>query len=120
MKGKAAVVLVGILLCAGCGTGGIDLFGGPGHSIVVQPFAPLLRPGGSMQLTVVRLNHDGTQSTANARDYGWSSSNPSVGTVNRDGLLTGLAVGQTEIACIERGDNRVQAYIVATVDWSAP
>ena len=117
---KALAVLACLLLTAGCGSGGLDLFGGPGHSIYLQPSAPLVRPGGSVQLTAVLVDRHGNQSAADPRDFQWSSSNPAVGTANRDGLFTALAVGQSEIACIERGDNRVQAYMIVTVDWSAP
>lgn len=112
----AAVAL--LLTFPGC-VGTLGLFG-PGHSIRVEPLNPLVRPGSFVQLTVIRVNRSGTESAANPRDYDWSSSNPAVGTMNRDGIFTALAAGQTEIACIERGDNRVETYIVATVDWSAP
>lgn len=111
------------ILClslAGCGTGNWDLFGGPGHSIRLEPLMPLVRPGNSLQMRVIRVRSDGAETIGNPRDYDWSSSNPAVGTMNRDGQFSALVPGQTEIACIEGGDKRVQAYIVATVDWSAP
>jgi hypothetical protein len=109
-----------MLLLAGCGAGDMELFGGPGHSIVVEPLMPLVRPGNQVQFTVKRITKDGTVRIANPRDYEWSSSNPAVGTVDRDGLFTALAAGQSELACIERADKRVQAYSIATVDLSAP
>ena len=120
MRPLWSLLLLCTLLGAGCGAGTYDLFGGPGHSIRVEPLMPLVRPGNSMQLGVIRVRNDGNEFAANPRDYDWSSSNPAVGTMNRDGIFSALTPGQTEIACIERGDKRVQAYVIATVDWSAP
>lgn len=119
MRARALIAALCLLTLSGC-LGTFDLLGGPGHSIRVEPLNPLLRPGTIVQLSVIRINRNGTEAIAHPRNYDWSSSNPSVGTVNRNGLFTALAVGQTEIACIERGDKRVEAYIIATVDWSAP
>lgn len=118
MRARLLFAVALLLLLPGC-VGTLGLFG-PGHSIRVEPLNPLVRPGSFAQLTVIRVNRNGTEAVANPRDYDWSSSNPTVGTMNRDGMFTAIAVGQTEIACIERGDKRVEAYIIATVDWSAP
>lgn len=118
MRARVFFAVALLLALTGC-VGTLDLFG-PGHSIRLDPLNPLVRPGGFVQLTVIRVSRNGTEAVANPRDYDWSSSNPSVGTMNRDGVFTALAVGQTEIACIERGDKRVEAYAIATVDWSAP
>lgn len=119
MRARLLIAVLCLVTLPGC-VGTFDLLGGPGHSIRVEPANPLARPGTTMQLAVIRVNRNGTEAPANPRAYEWSSSNPSVGTVNRDGLFAALAVGQTEIACIERSDNRVEAYLIATVDWSVP
>ena len=119
MRARIVASLCCLLLFAGCATPGVDMFG-PSHAILIEPAAPLVRPGAAVQFAAIRLNHDGTRSATNARDYEWSSSNPAVGVMNADGVFTALAAGRTEIACLERGDKRVQAYAIATVDWSAP
>src|SRR5690348_3918837 len=117
MRARVLFALLCVVTLSGC-LGTFDLLGRPGHSIRIEPPSPLVRPGYTVQLTVIRLNSNGTEPVQNPRDYDWSSSNPSVGTVNKNGLFTALAVGQTEISCIERADKRVEAFIIVTVDWS--
>lgn len=111
-----------LLVLVGCGVPGYDIYGAPGHSLWIQSQVGyfLVRPSNTLQLSAVKVYPDGGLVTANPRDYKWSSSNPAVGTIDRNGLFTAIAEGQTEIACIEKGDDRVQAYEIVTVTWSAP
>ena len=116
------VAAIATALMVGCGVPGYGVFGAPGHGLWIESqtgyFAA--RPGNTIQLSAVKVYRDGGREVANPRDYKWSSSNPAVGTIDANGLFTAMALGQTEIACIERGDDRVQAYQIVTVDWGAP
>lgn len=121
---RLVLVLLGSCLCAmtGCGAPGLDLFGPPGHDLWIQSQTGYYaaRPTNTLQLSAVKVYRDGRQVVADPREYKWSSSNPAAGTVDRNGLFTAITVGQTEIACIEKDDSRVQAYQIVTVDWAAP
>lgn len=122
MKWRGVLYAVTVLaVLTGCGVP-YGVFNPPGHDLILysQTSYFATHPGNTIQLIAVKAYPDGRRVTANPHDYKWSSSNPAVGTINADGLFTALTVGQTEIACIEKGDDRVQAYQIMTVDWGAP
>jgi Bacterial Ig-like domain (group 2) len=89
--------------------------GGPSHAITIHPATPSVQMGGTVKFWIEITHHDGSKSVGKAGDYKWSSSNPAIGAMDSLGQFSAFAPGQTEIAAIEKSDERVQDYTVATV-----
>ena len=63
-------------------------------SIVVTPNKIILKPGKTEQFYALVIDQN---SMAMDADITWKSSNPSVATINNEGLVTAVATGSTEI-----------------------
>jgi len=71
--------------------------GGPVlQSILVTPASFAISPGGTQQLTATGTYSDGTSQNLTTSVV-WSSSTPSLATVSTTGLVTGIAVGTTNV-----------------------
>ena len=85
-------------------TGGADI-----TSISLSPANTVLSIGGETTLTA-------TIAPANAkRDLTWTSSNPSVATVDATGKVTALANGTTSITCASTKDGTIKSNATITV-----
>jgi len=76
--------------------------------LVVAPSAATIRGGGNLQL--ILSAHDANGQATPPTDVTWTSSNPSVATVNSDGIVTGHTTGASVIAAWWNG-----AHSLATV-----
>ena len=63
-------------------------------SIVITPNKIILKPGKTEQFYALVIDHNNMAMDA---DITWKSSNPSVATINNEGLVTAVAMGSTEI-----------------------
>jgi hypothetical protein len=101
--GRVALVLASLLALAGCGgAGGYGGGGGGGSAptgtitmITVSPSTSTVAVNGTQQYTAVGKDSGGN--TVNGATFTWTSSNPSVATVDNSGLATGKAAGTAMI-----------------------
>lgn len=70
-------------------------------SVSIEPDEVTLGIGSVTPLTAVAKNANGTVLTG--RVFTWSSSNSNIATVDRDGMVTGVAVGDVTITAISSG-----------------
>jgi len=63
-------------------------------SIVITPNKIILKPGKTEQFFALVIDHNNMAMDA---DITWKSSNPSVATINNEGLVTAVAIGSTDI-----------------------
>ena len=63
-------------------------------SIVVTPNKIILKPRKTEQFYALVIDHNNMAMDA---DITWKSSNPSVATINNEGLVTAVAIGSTDI-----------------------
>ena len=63
-------------------------------SIVITPNKIILKPGRTEQFYALVIDQNNMAMDA---DITWKSSNPSVATINNEGLVTAVATGSTEI-----------------------
>ena len=63
-------------------------------SIVITPNKIILKPGKTEQFYALVIDHNNMAMDA---DITWKSSNPSVATINNEGLVTAVVTGSTEI-----------------------
>ena len=63
-------------------------------SIVITPNKIILRPGKIEQFYALVIDQNNMAMDA---DITWKSSNPSVATINNEGLVTAVAIGSTDI-----------------------
>jgi hypothetical protein len=85
------------LLLAAVGVGCSGFFINPTlTSLTVGPQASI-QTGGTVQMQAVGTYNDGTQTPVTSGVY-WSSSATNIATINTQGLVTGVSVGQTTIS----------------------
>jgi peptidoglycan/xylan/chitin deacetylase (PgdA/CDA1 family)/uncharacterized protein YjdB len=70
-------------------------------SVVATPTTPSIFTGGTQQLTAVGYDQSGNQMSGLA--FAWASSNPSVATVDANGLASGVAIGTSQISASAQG-----------------
>ena len=63
-------------------------------SIVITPNKIILKPGKTEQFYALVIDHNNMAMDA---DITWKSLNPSVATINNEGLVTAVAIGSTDI-----------------------
>jgi len=63
-------------------------------SIVITPNKIILKPGKTEQFYALVIDHNNMAMDA---DITWKSSNPSVATINNEGLVTAVSIGSTDI-----------------------
>jgi trimeric autotransporter adhesin len=86
----------------------------PVASMSVNPSAPTITVGTSVQLVAVTLDADGNALTGRA--ITWSSSNPAIATVSPSGLVTGIVVGgPVTITASSEGKSASAAVTIAAV-----
>ncbi len=100
------------------GSATIQVESRPVASVTVQPAASAVIEGNTVQLTAELKAQDGTVLTG--RTVTWSSSAAAIATVNGNGLVTGVQVGQATITATAEGVSgtavvNVQAKPVQTV-----
>lgn len=84
-------------------------------SIILSPLNPSIEVGSTQQFTAIGNYSDGSASDITAT-VTWTSSNPTVATINNTGLATGLSSGVTTITATFGG---VSAATVLTVNSSS-
>jgi uncharacterized protein YjdB len=89
-----------LLIPVGCG----DFFVAPGAivSITISPNNPTIQPGKTQQFTANAILGDSTSKDVTSQTT-WTSSNPSVATIDNSGLATAVAVGTTTITATSGG-----------------
>lgn len=95
----------------------------PVATVTVSPSAPTLNIGGTVALSAVTKDANGTVLTGRA--VTWSSSATSVATVSGAGLVTAVAAGTAQVTATSEGKSgsvtvTVTAVPVASVSISAP
>lgn len=83
----------------------------PVESIFLSHTQATLRVGGSLQITATVFPDDATDLS-----FTWSSSNPSVATVDINGLVTALTLGTAEITATANDGSGVSANCTITVE----
>jgi uncharacterized protein YjdB len=78
--------------------------------VIVTPSAATLLPGGTQQLTATPADANGN--VLGGRTVTWTTSNPSVATVNASGLVTAVAIGTATIAATADGKSGSAAITV--------
>src|SRR5512146_395193 len=96
-------LVVGTVVLSGCG---VKVFGPGGVSdtwivrdVDIRPIGPMITVGGSQQFRLY-ANYADYHDEDQTREARWSSSNPSVATINNAGLATGIAAGTTTITAL--------------------
>lgn len=105
----AALILCGVALAACKGSSEPSIVVG---SVAVSPNLATRIPGETVQLTAQAKGPSGTD--LNGVTFDWSSSNTSVATVDDNGLVSALAVGQTTITA-EAGGKQGTATVTIAV-----
>jgi len=82
----------------------------PVASVAVTPASATLQAGQTVQLAATPKDANGN--ALSGRVIGWSSSNPSVATVNASGLVTGVAAGSATITAVSEGKSGGAAITV--------
>ncbi len=93
-------------------TATVNVLGVPVAKVTVKLPSGVLSIGAGMQATVVLLDASGTE--LDERTVAWQSSNPSIATVDANGVVTGIANGNVTINAISEGKVGSAALIVAT------
>lgn len=70
-------------------------------SVVVEPSAASVEENNSIQLTATAFNSLGEELPG--KNFVWDSSNPEFATVNQNGIVTGVEVGNTTITATSEG-----------------
>ncbi len=79
-------------------------------SITLNPNAAKIVEGNSIQLTAIIL-----PTNASNKELTWVSSNPEIATVNQEGCVTAISVGDTKITASATDDSGVSAECAVTV-----
>ena len=74
-------------------------------SVSVTPANPGITVGATQQFTATATYTDGTTGNVTANGATWSSSAPSIATINSSGLATALAAGQATLTATYQGKN---------------
>jgi len=90
---------------------------GPVASLEIVPDSAVVAEGGSVALAVVAMSADG--SVLEGVEALWSSEDPTVATVDEEGVVTGVALGTVEITAESEGVSasatvRVVLYVLST------
>lgn len=84
-------------------------------SITLDPKSPFMEPGGTVQLTATGYYSNGD--IVDLTDQvNWSSADPSIATIDSNGLSTGQQVGSTEITAEMNGVSESAQVVVYTED----
>lgn len=102
-------------LTAACGSESVS--GVPAGAVTISPASPTVRIGETVRLTATVKAGEGTD--GEARTVFWSSSNPTVATVDGTGLVTPHAVGTAQIAASAGGQSGVAELKVLDMAVSA-
>lgn len=106
----------------------VEVIDVPVAGLTIQPAELVVQPGGTMQMTAEAIYTDGR--IADVTDaIRWFTSNPNVATVDRRGVVTGVAPGQATVngefqgirgfrASIEVGDLGAESLVVQGMDTS--
>src|SRR6266702_4242825 len=92
------------------GTAAVAVANVPVASVAVTPASATLQAGQTVQLAATPKDANGN--ALSGRVIGWSSSNPSVATVNASGLVTGVAAGSATITAVSEGKSGGAAITV--------
>ncbi|HEX6808977.1 MAG TPA: Ig-like domain-containing protein, partial [Gemmatimonadaceae bacterium] len=92
------------------GIAGISVLPQPVASVSVSPPTVTLKVGGTQRLAALLFDADGNPLTA--RVVTWSSSDPTVATVDNSGLVTAVAVGPATITATSEGKSGSAAVSV--------
>lgn len=101
-----AVVLLGLI---GCRPDTIEV-----DTVSIRPTSVELTVGSTYQLSAAVLPSDALQ------DFGWTSSRPAVATVNENGLVSAIAVGECDITVYASDKSDVCHVRVVDVDTTHP
>lgn len=82
-------------------------------SIVVTPVAPTIVAGNTVQMIATGNYSDGSKFVLSSSIVSWKSSSPAVGTVNNNGLVTGVAYGSAIITAYTPSISGISAVIVS-------
>jgi uncharacterized protein YjdB len=92
-----------------CGAGGLGGITGENNVITnveVQPSAPTIHVGETLQFSILlSWTEDGESHGGNTTQAEWSSSDTSVATIDAMGVATALAVGTTTITAFSKGES---------------
>jgi hypothetical protein len=84
-------------------------------TVEITPATPIVAVGGSYQLTAV--TRDASGNVLNGRAVAWSSSDPSVATVDGNGLVSGIADGSATVTATSEGQSGTASVTVVT--WTS-
>ncbi|MGH9547520.1 MAG: Ig-like domain-containing protein, partial [Terriglobales bacterium] len=87
-------------------------------TINLLPGVSSIIPGGTQQLSVLAIDQNGLGMSGVG--FTWTSSDPSVATIDADGLATGMAVGTTEISASAQGVNSNAVSLIVTSTAGGP
>ena len=113
-RASACLAIVAILATAGCNKLA-ELAGAPTVSNVTVHAPAGILVGDSAQVSVDATKSDGTVIVGLATVDSWTSSNPSVLSINSSGVIKGLATGQATISATWRGTTGSAVVTVGAV-----
>src|SRR5690349_11943191 len=99
MQNVRALIVGALVVAAGCGGGGGDDGGGTGPTVFttlsVQPATVGVLVGGTQPLAVTARDQNANAMSGLTTTY--SSGNQAIATVSSGGVVTGVAVGNTQV-----------------------
>ena len=115
LRKTALPVLAALLALTACdgGTGAT-----PVDSVIIEADDSELPVGSTLQLIATAYDDDGNEITG--RDVEWSVSNPSIATIDDNGLLTGVAAGAVSVTAEIGGESDSQAFTVVNPFGNCP
>src|SRR5687767_2958456 len=108
----SSAIAMALVLAAGCSQESDPMFNEVAQVTVFSAVGYSVAVGSTLQLEGRAVTWGGTR--VDERVSSWSSSNPSIATVSNTGLVTGIAVGSTDITATAQGVTSVGRLVNVT------
>jgi trimeric autotransporter adhesin len=111
-EGRRATVWILVAVVAACGSASTDVVTTADvGSVSITPTTTTVRVGSQIPLQALVQDPDGN--TIPGTDVFWSVQNPSIATISSTGIVTGVALGSTQVAASVNGKSGIAAITVS-------